>query len=159
MDERTHVEAPRRVFEASAVDYVQFVGTELSGATEDAVDRSMLAAFVELLGSCGVRSQVADVGCGPGRVAAFLSRQQLDVVGVDASPAMLAFARDAHPHLRFEEALLDDLPFGNGALAGAVCWYSIIYTPPALLIDAFAEIARCRGVQRSGAARVSVRLG
>lgn len=141
MPEDSHVDAPRKVYDASASDYVGFVGTELSDATEDAVDRSMLDAFVELVTSRG-GGQVADLGCGPGRVAAVLLRGGLDVVGVDVSSELLAVARAAHPLVRFEEGRLDDLPFLDDALAGAVCWYSIIYTPPDLLDDVFTEIAR-----------------
>jgi SAM-dependent methyltransferase len=141
MPEDSHVDAPRKVYDASAADYVGFVGTELSDETEDAVDRSMLDAFVELVTSRG-GGQVADLGCGPGRVAAVLLRGQLDVVGIDVSSELLAVARAAHPLVRFEEGRLDDLPFLDAALVGAVCWYSIIYTPPDLLDDVLTEIAR-----------------
>ncbi len=33
-------------------------------------------------------------------------------------------------------------PIETGVLAGAVCWYSIIYTPPTRLTEAFAELTR-----------------
>lgn len=137
-----HVDAPRRVYDASASGYVAFAGTELGDATEDAVDLSMLAAFVDLLRSADVGTQVADLGCGPGRVAVYLAREHLDVVGIDVSSELLAHARAAHPHLHFEEGRLDDLPFVDGALAGAVCWYSIIYTPPDRVDGVLAEISR-----------------
>ncbi len=55
---------------------------------------------------------------------------------------MLAIARNAHPHIKFEQGRLDALPFDSGTLAGAVCWYSIIYTPPDRLAEAFGELAR-----------------
>ena len=55
---------------------------------------------------------------------------------------MLAVARSAHPHIKFEEGQLDALPFETKVLAGAVCWYSIIYTPPDRLVEAFSELAR-----------------
>jgi SAM-dependent methyltransferase len=135
------VAAARAVYEASAERYVSFVGSEISAATEGAVDRSLLRAFVELV----TRSQsarVADVGCGPGRVAAYLAANGLDAIGIDVSPAMLAEARRAHPDIEFDEGCLDGLPIAAGALAGAVCWYSIICTPPERLDDAFAELRR-----------------
>jgi ubiquinone/menaquinone biosynthesis C-methylase UbiE len=75
-------------------------------------------------------------------VAAFIADQGLDVVGVDPSQAMLAVARTAHPGIQFEEGQLDALPIETGALAGAVCWYSIIYTPLNRLYEAFDELAR-----------------
>jgi ubiquinone/menaquinone biosynthesis C-methylase UbiE len=136
-----HVAAARAVYEASADTYVQFVGTEISAATEAPFDRSLLRAFVDLV-NAGTSNRVADVGCGPGRVAAFLVTHHLEVVGLDPSPAMLAAARIAHPDIQFEEGQLDDLPIAEASLAGVVCWYSIIYTPPESLGDAFAELAR-----------------
>ncbi|MGH9917479.1 MAG: class I SAM-dependent DNA methyltransferase, partial [Nitrososphaerales archaeon] len=136
-----HVEAARAFYDASAERYVQFVGTEISSATEGPVDQSLLVAFIELIKGRSV-TRVADVGCGTGRVAAFMAARGLDVVGVDVSPAMLAVARIAHPGIEFEEGRLDKLPFGEGALAGVVCWYSIIYTPPERLGEAFAELTR-----------------
>jgi ubiquinone/menaquinone biosynthesis C-methylase UbiE len=139
-----HVEAARAVYEASADMYVRFVGTEISSATEAPVDRSLLLAFVELVNT-GASKRVADVGCGPGRVASFLAAHDLDVVGLDPSPAMIAAARIAHPGIEFEEGQLDDLPVQEASLAGVVCWYSMIYTPPELLGDAFAELRRVLG--------------
>jgi SAM-dependent methyltransferase len=139
--EGSHVAAARAVYDASADRYVESVGTELSSATEAPVDRSLLTAFADLVGA-GTVTRVADVGCGPGRVAAFLAEHGLDVVGVDVSAAMLAAARIAHPGIEFDEGRLDDLPIDEGSLAGVVCWYSIIHTPPGCLGDVFAEAVR-----------------
>jgi ubiquinone/menaquinone biosynthesis C-methylase UbiE len=138
--EPDHVSTARAVYDATAERYAQLVGTELSVAFEGPVDRAFLAAFVEFVGVTA--GPVADVGCGPGRVAAFLAARGLDVVGVDMSQAMLAVARDAHPDIRFEEGRLTALPFPDGSLGGAVCWYSIIHTPPAHLDEVFAELER-----------------
>ena len=131
----------RAVYDATAGTYAQVVGTELSAAFEGPVDRAFLAAFVDFVGVAD-RGPVADVGCGPGRVAAFLAAQGLSVIGVDVSQAMLTVARDAHPEIRFQEGRLTALPFPDGFLRGAVCWYSIIHTPPEHLDDVFAELKR-----------------
>lgn len=142
-----HVTAARAVYEASPKTYLEFAGTEVSAATEGPIDRSLLSAFVELIGATP-GTTVLDVGCGPGRVAAFLAAQGLAVVGIDVSPAMLVAARDAHPGIGFAEGRLDKLPAADRSLAGVVCWYSLIYTPPARLDDAFVEFARV--LSRSG---------
>ena len=141
MTQGDHVAAARAVYTASADRYVEFVGTQINARTESAVDRSLLSAFVELV---GVRTgeRVVDVGCGPGRVAAFLADHGLDVTGVDVSPGMLEAARLAHPDLTFVEGRLDELPVDDGTLGGMVCWYSIIYTPPDRLVAVFGESAR-----------------
>jgi ubiquinone/menaquinone biosynthesis C-methylase UbiE len=139
--EGDHVAAARAVYDASADRYVEFVGTEISSATEAPVDQALLTAFVDLV-KAGTARRVADVGCGPGRAASFLAKHDLDVVGLDVSPAMLDVARIAHPHIRFEEGCLADLPVEDASLAGVVCWYSIIHTPPERLGDVFAELER-----------------
>ena len=141
MSSEDHVSTARDVFDEAAQSYVQFVGTEISSATERPVDLSMLVDFIGLIKSQAI-SRVADIGCGPGRVAAFMADHGLDAVGVDVSRAMLAIATTAHPHIDFEEGRLDALPIESGVLAGAVCWYSIIYTPPDRLSESFDELAR-----------------
>ena len=138
---REFVESPRAVYDAAASRYVEFVGTRISPATEAAIDRSLLVAFVELVQDVPA-GPVADVGCGPGRVAALLAQRGLDVVGVDVSRGMLAAARSAHPDIRFEEGELAALPIDASVLAGAVCWYSIMYTPADHLREVFDELAR-----------------
>lgn len=133
--------AARAVYDAASDRYVQFVGTEISPTTEAPDDISLLASFAEVL-AAEDQGRVADIGCGPGRAAAFLAARGLEVVGLDVSPAMVAAARAAHPGIPFVEGQLDDLPLGDRSLAGAVCWYSIIYTPPDQLDAAFTELAR-----------------
>jgi ubiquinone/menaquinone biosynthesis C-methylase UbiE len=136
-----HIATARDVYDSAASTYVQFVGTEISSATECPTDRSLLVAFIELIKRQAI-CRVADIGCGPGRVAAFMADHDLDVVGVDVSRAMLAIASTVHPNIEFQEGRLDALPIETGVLAGAVCWYSIIYTPPDRLDAAFDELAR-----------------
>ncbi len=141
MGEIDHVAEARAVFDESADAYVAFAGAEVSGVTEGPIDRSLLLAFVELI-NAGPGGLVADVGCGPGRVAALLAEHEIRVVGFDISEGLLAHARVTHPGLIFEQGQLDDLPVADGSLVGAVCWYSIIHTPPAELDAAFGELAR-----------------
>jgi SAM-dependent methyltransferase len=136
-----HVDAARAVYDASTDRYVEFVGTEISPATEAPVDQAMLNAFADLVGS-GPSRRVADIGCGTGRATAFLARRDLDVVGFDVSTAMLDAARIAHPDLRFEQGRLTAVPVDDASLGGVVCWYSIIHTPPDRLGDVFSEVGR-----------------
>jgi SAM-dependent methyltransferase len=138
---KEYTAGPRAVYDLAAERYVEFVGTEISGATESAIDQALLVAFTELV-KLGPVTRVADLGCGPGRVAAFMAAYGLQVVGVDISGAMVAAARATHPHIAFEQGRIAELPIGNGQLAGAVCWYSIIYTPPDHLGEVFVELGR-----------------
>ena len=141
MSSEDHVSTARAVYNVAAGTYLQFAGTDINSATEHPIDRSLLGAFIELIKRQTVR-RVVDVGCGPGRVASLMADQGLNVLGVDVSPAMLAIACAAHPHIDFVEGQLDALPIESSELAGAVCWYSIIYTPRHRLVEAFEELAR-----------------
>ncbi len=141
MSKENQVATTRDFYDAAARKYVEFVGTDISAATESPIDRSILVAFIELIKRQAI-SRVVEVGCGPGRVAAFMADHGLDVIGVDVSRAMLGIARTAHPQIEFEEGQLDALPIESGVLAGAICWYSIIHTPPDRLAECFDELAR-----------------
>src|SRR3954471_23701990 len=102
-------------------------------------DRAVLGTFAELVGGSG---PVADLGCGPGRLTGHLASLGLDVFGVDLSPGMVDVARRAHPGLRFEVGSMAALDIGDGSLAGALAWYSLIHTPPEELPSVVAELAR-----------------
>ncbi len=140
MTEPDHVRSARSVYDATAEMYASAVGTDVNDSFEGAIDRGLLSAFAEF--SLQTPGPVADVGCGPGRVAAFLAAQTLDAVGVDVSRPMLDIARRTHPGIPFLEGQLASLPFADGSLAGATYWYSIIHTPASQLVEVFVEAAR-----------------
>jgi SAM-dependent methyltransferase len=101
----------------------------------------MLAAFAEQV-RAGGGGQVADLGCGPGRVTIHLEGLGLDAYGIDLSPQMVAEARRSHPHLRFEVRSMTDLDIEDASLAGALAWYSTVHTPLTELPLFFAEFHR-----------------
>ncbi|MFK4069907.1 class I SAM-dependent methyltransferase [Streptomyces sp. NPDC029674] len=101
----------------------------------------MLAPFSELVQAPDT-GPVADLGCGPGRITAHLHSLGVNTFGIDLSPEMIAVARQTHPHLRFEEGSMTALDLADGALGGAVAWYSTVHTPPELLPTVFAECHR-----------------
>jgi SAM-dependent methyltransferase len=139
--EPSYLQATRRAYDTVAVDYAELLSGELAAKP---LDRAMLAAFAELVQSAGA-GPVADLGCGPGRVTAQLKSLGLTAFGVDLSPAMVAVARRAHPHLQFYAGSMTALDLTDGALGGIVAWYSIIHTPPELLPVVFAEFHRVLG--------------
>lgn len=141
MDEPDHLTTSRIVYDHSAADYVAGVGTTVSATFEAPLDRAVLDAFAESVGSQDI-GPVLDAGCGPGRVAAHLADRGLDVRGVDISVAMIAAARTAHPHLRFDEGALTSLPLPDDSVGAAVYWYSIITTPPSELAEVWRELRR-----------------
>ena len=138
MTEPSDVSATRAAYDTVAVDYAKLLRTELAGKP---MDRALIAVFRELVQADG-NGMVADIGCGPGRVTAYLDSLGLETFGIDLSPAMVDVARQAHPTLRFEEGTMEALVLGDESLGGIVAWYSIVHTPPERLPLVFAEFAR-----------------
>ncbi|MEU3312412.1 class I SAM-dependent methyltransferase [Streptomyces sp. NPDC006662] len=104
------------------------------------LDRALLDAFAAFARGAG--GAVADLGCGPGLVTAYLARRGLRAFGVDLSPAMVAVARRTYPGLRFEVGRTAALDVADGALGGVVSWYGTDRLPPEELPEVCAEFAR-----------------
>ncbi|QKW38106.1 class I SAM-dependent methyltransferase [Actinomadura sp. NAK00032] len=126
----------RTAYDAVATLYADMFSDSLDGLP---LERAMLTAFADLVRGKG---PVAELGCGPGHVTAFLHSLGLDASGLDLSPAMIARARADHPHLSFAEGTMTALDLPDGGLAGALAWYSIIHLEPAEVPRAFAEFHR-----------------
>ena len=110
------------------------------------MDRAVLAAFVEMAEA--VDGFALEVGCGSGRVTAYLADAGLPIFGIDLSPGMARIARSARPDLAFTAAHAGALPLRDGAVRGLVAWYSLINLPSDALPGVAAEFAR---VARPGA--------
>ena len=137
MSEPADVAATRAAYDAVAPEYAELLRVELDGKP---VDRAMLGLFAEL-----VQGPVADIGCGPGRIAAHLAGLGVNAFGIDLSPRMVVAARREHPTLRFEVGSMESLVTPDAPLGGIVAWYSIIHTPPSRLPGVFAEFHRALG--------------
>jgi SAM-dependent methyltransferase len=124
----------RESYDITADDYVVWIADELAAKP---LDRAMLSAFASL-----VTGPVADIGCGPGRVTAYLSGLGVSAFGIDLSPRMIAAARRDYPDLRFEVGSMLSLDLAAGSLGGVVAWYSIIHVPDPLLPAVFASFHR-----------------
>lgn len=138
MSELSYLAAVRESYDTVAADYVERVRTP---AQLDPLSRGMLDVFAEVARTAGL-GPVADLGCGPGRVTAHLAARQVDVFGLDLSPAMVELARGAHPELRFGVGSMTDLPVEDAALGGILAYYSTHHTPPELLPVVFGEFHR-----------------
>ncbi|MFJ9540588.1 class I SAM-dependent DNA methyltransferase [Streptomyces sp. NPDC101225] len=135
MTDADFLTATRTFYDAVAEDYADhFPGDGLAGRP---LDRALLGVFAEL-----VAGAVADLGCGPGRLTGYLAGLGLPVFGLDLSEGMLAIARRENPGLRFQQGSMLALDLADGALAGAVSWYSSIHTPADRLPSLFAEFHR-----------------
>ncbi|MGW4227008.1 class I SAM-dependent methyltransferase [Streptomyces bauhiniae] len=138
MAEPSYLTAVRESYDTVAVDYVERVPPP---AALDPLSRAMLAGFAELVRAEGL-GPVADLGCGPGRVTAYLAGLGVSAFGVDLSPRMVELARRAYPDLRFSEGSMTALETGDGELGGILAWYSTHHTPPRWLPAVFAEFHR-----------------
>jgi ubiquinone/menaquinone biosynthesis C-methylase UbiE len=106
------------------------------------VDRAMLGLFCDLTLAADVGIDIADIGCGTGRLVPFLADRGLTPRGTDLSPEMIRVAQRDHPGFDFSVADLRDLPFDDASLAGVVCWYSLMFLAPDDRPAAFRELAR-----------------
>src|ERR1700677_1912150 len=104
-------------------------------------ERALLAAFSEVIRR-GPAGLVADLGCGPGHIAAHLHSLGLSVFGVDQSAQMLAIGRTRYPEVRFALGSITRLGLADGSCRGGLSRSSVIHLPPRLLPTALAEIAR-----------------
>jgi len=138
---RTVAVGVRAAYDVVARAYAAQLGDELDGKP---LDRALLEAFVEFAGA----GMVADVGCGPGHVTRFLAARHAEVVGIDLSSGMIAFAHERAPELAFAVGSMLRLPVAGGAWAGAVAMYSIIHltvVERALACREFARALRAGG--------------
>ena len=79
--------------------------------------------FLELVPPPGRRT--LDLGCGEGRLSRDLKQLGHSMVAVDASPTMLAAAREADPELETHLADAADLPFDDSAFDLVVAFMSL----------------------------------
>jgi len=128
--------AVRHSYDAVAGEYLKRFRDELAAKP---IDRALLACLAE---ETEDGAPAADLGCGPGHVAAWLAGRGLASVGIDLSPGMIAIGRRHHPRVEFREGDLLGLPAADGEFGAAVAFYSIIHLRPAELGRAFAEIHR-----------------
>ncbi|MEV0337393.1 class I SAM-dependent methyltransferase [Nocardia sp. NPDC050713] len=138
------VDATRTAYDDMAELYTEFARGNL--ATKP-FDRAVLAAFAERLLANG-SGPVADIGCGPGRIAAHLESLGIPTFGMDLSPRMIELARNEFPGLRFEVGSMEELTIEDGALAGLVAWYSLIHLPPERVphvLNEFYRVLRPKG--------------
>ncbi|WP_193070518.1 class I SAM-dependent methyltransferase [Brevibacterium sp. FME37] len=130
--------ATRASYDAIAETYTDWIAAELTAKPHD---RAVLAAFSELVLSTG-KPKALEIGCGPGRITAFLAASGLAPSGLDLSPAMIALASRLYPNLDFTTGSMTALPYEDNSFSGLVAWYSIIHVPDASLDTVFSEAAR-----------------
>lgn len=87
---------------------------------------------------------VADVGTGPGHVAARLAASGAAVIGFDLSPAMIDEARNLFPDVEFEVGDLTNLlrPRAAAGWSAITAWYAFVHMATSELPAVIAGLAR-----------------
>ena len=88
---------------------------------------------------------IVDLGVWEGRNLASLLTLGVAVVATDTPEAreVVAKTREHYPNVRYEEAHLEQLPFGSGKIGGALCWRVLHnLTDDGKFIAALAEVNR-----------------
>jgi len=136
MTERQPHDAVRRSYDAVAEHYAAEFRDELAAKP---LDRALLACVVEEAGSGG---PIADLGCGPGHVTAWLAGRGAAATGIDLSGAMVSVGRREFPAAEFRQGDFLALPAADGEFAALVALYSLIHLEPGELDRTFAEMRR-----------------
>lgn len=126
----------RESYDSAAAAYAEHLSDEL---THKPLDRHLLNRFAE---ETRGRGPVADLGCGPGHVARYLSQQGVTALGVDISPKMIAAAQSLNADLDFRVEDMKSLNATDASLAGVVLFYSIVHFELAELPTVFREARR-----------------
>jgi SAM-dependent methyltransferase len=124
----------RDSYDRVAAEYARRINDELE---HKPLDRKLLAEF-----ATATPGRIADIGCGPGHVAAYLREQGAEVVGIDLSPAMVEEAQALHSDVEFEVGDMRALPLLDGSLGGIVALYSLIHIPRAEVVAVLQEFRR-----------------
>ena len=141
----------RQSYDSAAEAYAKHLADELA---QKPLDRHLLNRFAEEVRGKG---RVADLGCGPGHVTRYLHEQGVSMLGIDLSEQMIDVARRLNPGIDFRAGDMARLDLPDGALAGAVLFYSIVHFAPAELDAVLLELRRVLTV--GGAALISFHIG
>jgi ubiquinone/menaquinone biosynthesis C-methylase UbiE len=125
----------RAAYDAVADDYAAQFINELDAKP---LDRALLGVLIEEAAG----ATIADVGCGPGHVAAWLAANGAHSIGIDLSARMIALARRTFPGVAYEVGDMRSLPVANSEWGAAAVLYSIIHLEPADLPLALGELRR-----------------
>ena len=122
------------------------VAVSYAGEVRAALDaqpylRAGLALFADMVRAAG-GGPVADMGCGPGHVTAYLHELGDDAFGVDLSPVMIDVARQDHPGLWFEVGSMTDLRLAAASVAGLLAFWSLVHVPDVEMPGVFGQFRR-----------------
>ena len=88
-------------------------------------------------------STIVDLGCGSGYITEFLTKKNLNAIGIDFSSEMIKIAKEKYPNNRF---ILDDFInlkkyFKEDSVDGAILIYSLYFVPKEQLNEFFKTLS------------------
>jgi uncharacterized protein YceH (UPF0502 family) len=97
--------------------------------------------------------QGLDVGCGPAQVAGYLAGLDMEMTGLDLSPAMIEQARELHPEVSFVQGTFAVPPMPRGSdprdpgWGLVTAWYAFVHLAESEIAPTTAALAKvlCRG--------------
>lgn len=95
----THVE--RETWNRSAASYLDSAAKLTTHAVNLLIEAARLTS----------ESRALEVGCGPGHITKMMADTGARVTGIDLAPGMVKVARELYPHIEFQEANAEHLPF------------------------------------------------
>lgn len=102
---------------------------------------------------------VADVGTGPGQVAAYLAARGASVTGIDVSPGMIAEAKARHREVSFEIGDFRRLlrPRTAAGWSAITAWYALVHLTEAELPDVITALGAT--LTRGGVLALATHVG
>ena len=105
-------------------------------------DLRLTTEMERFAGRLGPGSRVLDVGCGPGRDAAWLAEMGFDAAGMDLSFEMLQEGRRRGVSVPLIQADMRHLPFRKGSLDGLWVCASLLHVPREEVDAVLRELSR-----------------
>lgn len=105
--------------------------------------------FATVLGQLGVKpgTRLLDIGCGSGYAARMAERLGAVVTGLDATPELIAIARERVPNGEFQIGSMDELPFDEDSFDAAVAFNAFQFADdPAHAVRDAARVVRPDGL-------------
>ncbi len=107
------------------------------------VDQTGVPEALALVTTLPPGARVLDIGCGNGLpITKTLLAADVQVVGIDSAPKMLARFRLNLPATPAVRAVAQSLPFADATFDGAVAWGVMFHVPQAEEIKVIASVAR-----------------
>jgi len=115
-----HQRMVKEAYDASAGTYAEKNFHELDYKP---LDRQLLDRFSAMVSPGGL---VCDIGCGPGEIADYLHKKNLNVVGIDISDTMIQEAQRLNPDIGFHTGDMFSLEVPDNHFSGLCSFYAIV---------------------------------